>query len=590
MLMAQMLRVSGAIALAVAAVAGRADADVHYVNAAVPGGDGSSWSEAFNDLQSALAFANAGDEVWVAAGIYTPSNSDATASFALAPGVALYGGFAGGETDREQRDWIANETILSGDVGRDDITTPWPGGWNINTPNAGHIVDASGATRDSILDGFTIANGHTGPAGTPAGHPLMYGSGVYIVAGSPTIRNCHFTHNLAGFGSGGGIYCMDGDPLIEHCTFHQNYAHSGGGGAIFVYGDSTPEISHCQFIDNRAVATSVSNTNGDGAGVGIYSNNWVTITDCRFEANRAEPFFGVGDELGYGGGLWVWNGGITVDRCEFINNRANYGAGMIAWGPASVSNSVFRNNTAVVHPNDPYPEQGGDGAGVMVWSFAPAAMDIVNCTIAYNTGKKYIGAVAFWNAELNIHNSIVRNNMAAHPETHGTWKEQVQNFNDLHYSNVAHIFEPHGPGEDPLDPEDMPGVIDADALFVAPSADLHLAAGSPCIDAGDNAAVPAGIAFDLEGNPRFRDDPATDDTGSGAPPLVDMGAYEFQPIAVCPADLTGDGSVGVPDLLALLAAWGACPQGAPCAADLTGDGAVGVSDLLMLLAQWGPCS
>jgi hypothetical protein len=55
----------------------------------------------------------------------------------------------------------------------------------------------------------------------------------------------------------------------------------------------------------------------------------------------------------------------------------------------------------------------------------------------------------------------------------------------------------------------------------------------------------------------------------------------------CDADLTGDYSVDVFDLLALLGAWGPCPGG--CAADLNGDGAVDVFDLLALLGAWGPC-
>ena len=54
----------------------------------------------------------------------------------------------------------------------------------------------------------------------------------------------------------------------------------------------------------------------------------------------------------------------------------------------------------------------------------------------------------------------------------------------------------------------------------------------------------------------------------------------------CPADLTGDGTVNVFDLLQLLDLWGACES---CSADLTGDGVVDVFDLLTLLAAWGPC-
>ncbi len=54
----------------------------------------------------------------------------------------------------------------------------------------------------------------------------------------------------------------------------------------------------------------------------------------------------------------------------------------------------------------------------------------------------------------------------------------------------------------------------------------------------------------------------------------------------CPWDLDGTGSVGVSDLLELLASWGPCKG---CPADFDGNDDVGVSDLLALLANWGPC-
>ena len=61
----------------------------------------------------------------------------------------------------------------------------------------------------------------------------------------------------------------------------------------------------------------------------------------------------------------------------------------------------------------------------------------------------------------------------------------------------------------------------------------------------------------------------------------------------CPADLDGDGTVGVKDLLILLGDWGPCLNcgncGVECAADLDCDCDVGVSDLLILLGDWGPC-
>jgi hypothetical protein len=123
-------------------------------------------------------------------------------------------------------------------------------------------------------------------------------------------------------------------------------------------------------------------------------------------------------------------------------------------------------------------------------------------------------------------------------------------------------------------------------MFADPdNGDFRLSAGSPCIDAGDNTAVPGDIATDLAGNPRFVDDPDTVDTGDGDPPIVDMGAYEFQGLP-CPWDLDGDSNVFVTDLLMLLANWGPCDG---CPADFNDDGIVNVLDLLALIANFGPC-
>jgi hypothetical protein len=136
------------------------------------------------------------------------------------------------------------------------------------------------------------------------------------------------------------------------------------------------------------------------------------------------------------------------------------------------------------------------------------------------------------------------------------------------------------------------GNIDADPLFVDPAnGDLRLSPGSPGIDAGLNSAVPEGVTHDLDGNPRFVDDPETPDCQQapgecGDPPVVDMGAYEFQALPSCPWDLDGDGSVFVTDLLLLLADFGSC-DGSP--ADFDGDGCVTVMDLLALIANFGPC-
>ncbi|PSQ92493.1 MAG: hypothetical protein BRD52_04760, partial [Bacteroidetes bacterium SW_4_67_19] len=98
-----------------------AQSDVVYVDEDAGGaGDGSSWDDAYTQLQDGLADAQSGDDVWVAYGTYVPDNSSNAArdsSFALRDGVGIYGGFEGNEDQRSGRDVSADTTTLSGDVG-----------------------------------------------------------------------------------------------------------------------------------------------------------------------------------------------------------------------------------------------------------------------------------------------------------------------------------------------------------------------------------------------------------------------------------------------------------------------------------------
>ena len=91
---------------------------IHYVKPLATGTeDCSSWANACG-LQTAFGAAVSGDEIWVQAGTYKPTaGTDRAETFALKSGVAIYGGFLGTETGREQRDWAANVTTLSGDIG-----------------------------------------------------------------------------------------------------------------------------------------------------------------------------------------------------------------------------------------------------------------------------------------------------------------------------------------------------------------------------------------------------------------------------------------------------------------------------------------
>ena len=88
-----------------------------------PTHDGTTWCSALTDLQDALAIANAGHDIRVVDGMYTPTavGGDREATFALSSGVALYGGYAGcGAVQPDERDVATHVTVLSGDLARDD--------------------------------------------------------------------------------------------------------------------------------------------------------------------------------------------------------------------------------------------------------------------------------------------------------------------------------------------------------------------------------------------------------------------------------------------------------------------------------------
>ncbi|MHC4499697.1 MAG: hypothetical protein ACYS21_11360, partial [Planctomycetota bacterium] len=143
-----------------------------YVDASASGnGTGTSWADAYNYLQDALTAASSGDEVWVAEGIYTPTQladpCDArSATFQLISGVALYGGFPSGVGDPNwnDRDLAANETILSGDIGTPVAVVD----------NCYHVVTTDHTDAATVLDGFTITAGNADGVGKED-----WGGGMY---------------------------------------------------------------------------------------------------------------------------------------------------------------------------------------------------------------------------------------------------------------------------------------------------------------------------------------------------------------------------------------------------------------------------
>jgi PKD repeat protein len=257
-----------------------------------PGGSGdcSSWAQAC-ELQRALSDAVSGDEIWVAAGTYKPTaGSDRAISFALKSGVGVYGGFAGTETSREERDWAARQTILSGDIG-----TP------SKDDNSYRVVTGSGTDASAVLDGFTITAGNAIGPGS-----LERGGGMYLSNGSPTIRHVIFKDNAAR--DGGGMYNSNSSPTLTGCAFMSNTASEYGGG-MYNSNSSSPTLITVTFSSNSATS-----------GGGMYNvASSPTLTASIFSGNNSS---------GHGGGMTNQSSSPTLIECTFSHNGADVGGGM----------------------------------------------------------------------------------------------------------------------------------------------------------------------------------------------------------------------------------------------------------------------
>lgn len=492
------------------------NADTVHVDGNRPnGGDGASWATAFNKLQDGLATAIPGDEVWVAAGVYVPgTGSNIQATFQLRTGVAVYGGFAGTETNRNQRNFSLNVTTLSGDINRDDVYgNPWWNGWNIHTANSIHVVNGSNVGSSARLDGFTIIGGYASQAS---------GGGINIVTGSPAIANCIITRNLSSWGQGSGVSVHEGNPTFDHCTFTQNWGHLTMGAGLGIGGVSNVLVTDCVFTENRCTGDVPE---GAGAAINNYLDSTLEVRRSTFSDNMATAFFPSGGHAGtYGGAIHHLGLNLTVTDCTFTRNFANAGGAIWAWRPATIANCIFRDNDAPEY----HAQQGGwggIGGGLGASNFTATQIDIINCTFYGNSAEKGAGIRILSDlVDSRVANCILWANM----DRDGSVGTSQIKGTGARYSCIQNMLI-GGQGEDPPDPEKFPHCVDIDPLFVdRTNGDFHLGSASPATDAGDNLFVPQGLLTDLDGLPRFADDPLVADTGRGTPPIVDMGPLERQ--------------------------------------------------------------
>lgn len=263
--------------------------------------DGLSWENAIT-LTEALRQAKAGDEIWVkgyediTGHIYKAPKG----GFVLPSGVAMYGGFAGDETIKNDlptgrhKYQMKYQTALVGDIDTNDKASQqliiYPEN-TTRTDNATHVLTLQmGVTQDNTNDGNkpTIVSGFLIAAGNASGENTSAngrGGGIYVVNNSNDVNaqsrffrisQCNFANNYGM--RGGAIYvdnsCTNQQSAISYCSFFNNVAGKRGtseneGGGMWI--DGTATIYNCN-INN--------NTNG-----GIRLSNTSKIVNCSVIAN-----------------------------------------------------------------------------------------------------------------------------------------------------------------------------------------------------------------------------------------------------------------------------------------------------------------
>jgi len=452
---------------------------LHVDQRARGAGNGTSWQNAFTNLQEALRLAAtlpAVKEVRVAKGIYSPAgpSGEREATFQLINGVAIRGGYGGiGGRNADARDTHAHQTVLSGDLNGNDVQLDKPRDL-LEEPNRNdnsfHVLTGSYTNATAVLDGFTITGGHANV------FPNTLGGGMLNDWGSPTVLNCTFTSNSAV--ASAGMSTLYGSPTIKECIFEGNCARNSGAGIHF--SKSQPMLIRCMFLQNL-----VTGDEPRGGAVDSHGSD-STFVGCTFIGNSAE----------FGGAIYnSWWSRLGLVNCVFTGNRGRYGAAI-----CSPNSDVILTNCTFVGDRADHGSalSCADHLGGNLVSYSHARL--ANCIL--------------WDGDDQIDLDCPSSRC------------------DITYSNVQGSW----PGEGNIDMD--PRFVDVggpDDRLGTEDDNPRLRAGSPCIDAGNNMAdipiINAGVqqlpGVDADLNVRIADDPMATDTGRGGLPTVDMGAYEF---------------------------------------------------------------
>jgi len=391
-----------------------------------------------------------------------------------------------------------------------------------NTAGIGGGMYSTSFSSPSVIDCIFSSNSARG------------GGGMYNFNNSNSIiDNCTFRLNSASF-NGGGMGNSNSSPTITDCTFSKNWVDDGGffpgGGGMNNSFSSNPSVTNCIFSGNTVT--------NDGGGMYNFTSSSPTISDCTFSGNTAEAGGGInnfdncspilidctfiGNTADAGGGMLNSSSSTpTVTNCIFNGNSATFGVGggmyNRTFSSSTILNCIFKGNSANFRGGGMYNSNG-------------SSPTVNNCTFSRNSATQDGGGMLNTDSGTFGGSNPIVTNCILWGDTPNEMVNNNSSTPTISFSNIlggVGIGSNDGGGNihvNPLfidadGPDNIPGTLDDD---------FRLQSVSPCIDAGDNTTVPVDITTDLDGAPRFVDNPTTPDTGFGTPPVVDMGAYEFQ--------------------------------------------------------------
>jgi predicted outer membrane repeat protein len=464
-----------------------------YVNINATGTNtGNTWTNAYTSLQ--LAIADTCTEIWVAAGIYKPHASDRTVSFVLeSNGVEIYGGFAGTETLRSERDFVGNVTILSGDLNGNDNSNI-SAGEPTRSENSYHVIKSAGVLGNSVLDGFTITGGNANTINSSTGSYSNYtGGGMYNHYSNPILTNLIFSHNSA-VQYGGGVYNKNSNPTLTNVTFSGNSASNSGGGIFNATGalgePSNPILNNVTFNGNSA-GNKGGGMSNSGA-IALYQSGPI-LTNVTFSGNSARY---------EGGGMSNNSSSPTLTNVTFSGNSSTHddGGGMYNDNSnATLVNVTFNSNSAY------------KGGGMANERSSPT---LTNVTFSGNSATTFGGGMFIGEGPGGEpSNPILKNVIIANSSSGG----DCVLFGTLNASSSNNLIESTGANACGLTNGANGNIIGSDpnlGTLTGSPAYFPLNVGSPAIDAGTNSGCPA-----------------TDQRGVARPQgsLCDIGAFEYIP-------------------------------------------------------------